>query len=97
VNLGVNWISAGWQPAGQYNTLPGSPLTGAGNVLTGTAAPFDTTTFVPVPGSQLIDKATPAPSPASQYPVSFEYDRASGGVARPVHGAAPDLGAIEAP
>jgi len=92
--VGPNWISTGYVPA-----LDGSKATvtvGAG-VITGSDPMLDPTTFRPLAGSPVIDKAVALAAPAAaSYSCSYEYSATSIGVRRDTHGAAPDLGAFEA-
>jgi hypothetical protein len=95
LNLGKNWISSGWIQQLAQNPLPGSVLTGTQNLVEGSAAPIDVTTFAPLPNSPIRDVAVASPAAASGYPVTYQYDPATGGVPRTVHGSRGDLGAIE--
>jgi hypothetical protein len=95
INLGVNWFTAGWVTNTASNTLPGSVLTGTANLLSGSTAPIDLTTFAPLAGSPLIDRAQAPIAAVASYPVDHEWNATTGDAVRPVNGAGPDLGAIE--
>jgi hypothetical protein len=92
IHLGVNWMDMGWVNNDPDHPVPG-PVTGAENVITGSAAPIDLTTLAPLPGSAIIDKGQAAPD---GYPVDHEYASDLHGSPRPVNGAAIDLGGLEA-
>jgi hypothetical protein len=95
INLGVNWFNDGWVLNDPDHPVPGT-VTGSANAITGAAAPFDLTTFVPPPGSSVIDRGQAPPSAAAAYPVEFEYTSDLKARARVTRGAALDLGAFEA-
>lgn len=93
VNLGTNWASQGWQDSDQWHPVPGQ-LNGTGNLLTGSAAPVDTSMFAPLAGSSVIDKASALPPALAGHPVQYQL---IGGkwAKRDVTGAAFELGAVE--
>jgi hypothetical protein len=91
VNLGRNWVSAGWKDADQYHPIPGM-LNGASNLLTGSSAPVNLMTFAPVAGSAIIGAAQPGPSTADMYKAQFELD---GMVTPQQRKTTADLGAVE--
>ncbi len=91
IALGRNWITAGY-------TLNGVASNGTALVLTGASPGFADQAghnFRPAAASPLIDAALALP--AGALPVVFEYIADADGVARPVLGAAADLGAFEGP
>lgn len=94
VNLGRNWASSGWRDTDPDHPVPGR-LNGGANVLSGSGSPVDLNTFVPLPGSAIVDAAVAGPDAAKAYPVDQELDPALVAKPRPTNGAAPDLGAIE--
>lgn len=97
LRLGVNWASAGLADSDPWHPVAGS-LTGWANLLTGTTTPFVGDSFVPLAGSQLIDRAQMNPAAVANYPLIWQLN----GVSlvpelRAMNGAAADLGAVEAP
>lgn len=99
VNLGRNWISANWDDSDPYHPVPGQ-LLGRTNMLSGAAAPVDTTTLVPTAGGAATDTAQTPPGPAiaavlASHPVLYQLNAQFQPVARSVSGAAADLGAVE--
>jgi hypothetical protein len=95
INLGTNWITAGWLATSPNNLLPGSIRTGTSNLVTGTSVPVDLTTFAPLASSPLLNASQAPISAVASYPVDHEYAAATGGAVRPLNGTSPDLGAIE--
>jgi len=94
LNFGRNWINARWGDTDPYHTVPGQ-IIGTANFITGTAAPVNTDTLVPLAGSAIIDQAQ-APLPAaSAHPVTYQLDPAHRRMIRTVQGASADLGAVE--
>jgi hypothetical protein len=94
INLGRNWISSGWTDTDMYHTMAVA-LTGSANMLSGSSAPIDTTTFVPLAGSAVVDVGVAGPSAASAYAVNNQISASYVAAPRAVKGAAIDLGAIE--
>jgi hypothetical protein len=94
VNLGRNWISAGWADSDPYHTIPGQ-LNGSANMITGTTAPISLTTWVPVAGSAIVDAGQAAPAAASAYALNYQLGTDFLPTTRTVTGAASDLGAVE--
>ncbi|MBP8175624.1 MAG: hypothetical protein U1F21_17160 [Sphaerotilus natans] len=94
LNLGVNWIRSDWTDTTAWKTLKGQ-VNGTANLLTGSSAPFDTSSFVPNASSAIIDAGKAGPSAASAYGVNYQLDSSYAPVARTVKGAAIDLGATE--
>jgi hypothetical protein len=92
LNLGVNWIKAGWTDTTEWKTLKGQ-VNGAGNLITGTSAPFDLVTFKPLAGSPILNTSQAMLSAVSSFPVDKQYT-ATGVVPRVLNGAL-DLGAVE--
>jgi hypothetical protein len=92
--LGRNWISTGWQDSDQWHPVPGA-LIGTGNLIAGTTAPFDPTTFVPLAGSAVLDVGVPIPTALSRHVPVFQLDSALRPVARVRRGTGDDLGAVE--
>jgi hypothetical protein len=91
LNLGVNWISAGFANARPDFT---GTVTGGDAVITGTN-PMLNASFYPLLGSPLIDKAVALPSAVSAYAVTSEYVGSAKSAVRTITGDAPDLGAFE--
>ena len=94
LNLGVNWIRSDWTDTTQWKTLQGQ-LNGTANLITGSSAPFDTSSFVPLASSAIIDAGQANPSAASAYTVGYQLDTSYAPVARTVNGTRIDLGAVE--
>ena len=94
INLGRNWISAGWKNNDQYHPVPG-PVTGGGNMIGGATPPIDLATLAPLAGSAIVDAALAGPAAAATIGVDWQLDAAFLPQARVVHGAAGDLGAVE--
>lgn len=94
VNLGVNWISNGWLDSDIYHPVSGQ-LNGTANLITGTTAPFDRSTGVPLAGSALVDAGVTGPGAAAAYTVDYQLDSSFKPVARTVNGSRTDLGAVE--
>ena len=95
LNLGVNWISQGWQDSDVWHHVGGS-VSGTDRLITGTDLPFDATTMRPVSGSALIDRAQATPPALSAaHPLTRQLNAQRRPVARTVNGAGSDLGAVE--
>ena len=103
VNLGRNWVWSNWYDNGPWGKPIGGTLTGTANLVTGSAYPVDTTSFVPIAGRTALDRAA-APSAAVaaivvNHPNDRELVRNADGshtaATRPVVGPAADLGARE--
>lgn len=99
VNLGRNWISAGWADSDPYHTVPGQ-LLGQTNMLSGAAVPVDANTLVPLAGSAVLDVGQTAFSSAvaaalAAHPVAYQLDTQFTPRIRTVSGAGADLGAVE--
>jgi hypothetical protein len=92
LNLGVNWIKAGWTDTTEWKTLKGQ-VNGADNLITGTSAPFDLVMFNPLPGSPILNASQAMLPAVSSFPVDKQYT-ATGVVSRVLNGAL-DLGAVE--
>jgi hypothetical protein len=84
LNLGVNWILAGWVDTDPYHPL-GGQLNGAANVITGTADPFDSAYK---PSGSAIGVATTG---LADYPVDAQFDVATMTIV--ARASAADLGA----
>ncbi|HET7774664.1 MAG TPA: right-handed parallel beta-helix repeat-containing protein [Burkholderiaceae bacterium] len=94
INLGRNWITAGWKNNDQYHPVPG-PVNGGANMLSGAQAPLDLLSLLPASGGALVDAAVAAPARAAGIVVDQQLDAAFRPKARAVIGAAADLGALE--
>ncbi len=94
VNLGRNWISAGWSDSGPWHTVQGE-LNGTANLIVGNSAPIDLATLTPLAGSAIVDMGQTGPTAVSAYVVSHQLNASSTPVARAVNGAAIDIGAVE--
>lgn len=94
INLGKNWITAGWKPNDQYHPIPG-PVTGAANMISAGGNPVDLSTLIPLAGSAAVDAGQAPPAGAAGIAVTFQLDAAFKPKARAVNGAAIDLGAVE--
>jgi len=92
LNLGVNWITAGY--ANSRPDFTGT-VTGGGGVIVGTDPILDVN-LRPLAGSPLIDKASAlAPAAAISNPILNEYDDQAKGKVRNITGSALDIGAFE--
>ena len=94
VNLGRNWISAGWADSDPDHPIPGQ-LNGSANMISGTTAPISLTTLVPVAGSAIVDASQAPPAAASAYALTYQLGADFLPTARTVNGTASDLGAVE--
>lgn len=94
MELGRNWIVARWSDGGPWHKVAGK-VTGTERLIKGSRAPMDVETFVPRPGSEVIDAGLPGPSAASAHPVLWQLDAKGQPVRRLQRGAGPDLGAVE--
>ncbi|MEN9484230.1 MAG: hypothetical protein RJB37_2110 [Pseudomonadota bacterium] len=94
VNLGTNWLSAGWQDIDQWHTLTGQLLLTTAP-LVGQRSPLVAGGWVPQAGSALVDAAVPAPAGVAAVPILWQLDAAGRTQARVTKGTAPDLGAVE--
>ncbi|MCW7537509.1 hypothetical protein OOT46_06545 [Aquabacterium sp. A7-Y] len=94
VNLGRNWIDAKWSDAGPWHTV-GGVLTLLEPQLTGTTAPVDIKTMVPLAGSSVVDAGRAAPAAVSAFPVNRQLDSRFLPTVRTTNGTAADLGAVE--
>jgi hypothetical protein len=94
LNFGKNWINSRWVDNDPYHTIPGQIL-GTSNFITGTTAPVDVNTLVPLAGSAVLDQGQAGPSAAAAHPVAYQLSSSLVGTLRPTVGAASDLGAIE--
>jgi hypothetical protein len=95
IRLGVNWMNQGWMPNDPPHPVPG-PVLGGEKMLGGDTPPIDLRTFLPLPGSSIIDRGEPGPTQARQHPVRFEFGPDFRPRPRVLAGKAPDLGALEA-
>lgn len=94
VNLGVNWISAGWMDSDPYHPVPGT-LAGTQNIVSGPTPPVDAATLVPLAGGGAIDAGQPLVAGATAHPVRRQLDQAARPYPRVIKGTAIDLGAAE--
>jgi hypothetical protein len=94
LNLGVNWISDGWQDSGPWHRVGGT-LSGQYQVLGGPAQPFDAVSMQPLAGSALVDRAAVVPAAVAGHPLQWQLDASRRPVPRPVRGVGRDLGAVE--
>lgn len=94
VNLGVNWVSAGWMDSDPWHPVNGA-LNGTAQLLSGPTLPVDPATLVPLAGSAVVDVAAALPAAAEQHPVLFQLDAAFKAVPRAPRGGRGDLGAVE--
>ena len=94
LNLGVNWISAGWQDIDIWHRVGGT-VHGTHQFITGGNLPVDATTLQPLTGSPLIDRAAAALPALSAHPLLWQLDANRRPMARPVNGVGRDLGAVE--
>jgi hypothetical protein len=93
LNLGVNWIKAGWTDTTQWKTLKGV-VTGTGNLITGTSSPFDLTTFVPLASSPILNVGQAALAGSTNYPLTYQLNPSLVPAVRTSNGGV-DLGAVE--
>jgi hypothetical protein len=97
VNLGVNWINAGWSDYDIYHPLTGQ-LLGSANLLTGTTVPINTSTFAPLTGSSVLGAGGSGPSMGTPHVARLQIAPASGFLAAPTtRSSVLDLGGIEVP
>lgn len=92
LNLSVNWTKTGWKASS--TPLKGT-VTGTANLLAGSTAPIDLTSYVPLAGAAVVDVGVAGPAAASAYKPVYQLDANKAPVARTVKGAAIDLGAVE--
>ena len=91
IDLGVNWINAGWLPNDPDHPVAG-PVTGGSKMLTGATPPIDLTTLRPLSSSAVIGVAEPLVDGAKGNPVSFEFSADLRGAVRAKQR---DLGGLE--
>ena len=94
VNLGRNWISAGWADSDPWHPVMGQ-LNGTGNLIVEGVLPIDLATLMPLAGSSIVDKGQAAHSAVSAYGVSYQLSAGHTPITRLVNGADIDLGALE--
>lgn len=95
VNLGKNWGVSTLADSDPYHPVPGT-LSGMTNLIKGTSAPFDTSTYIPLSGSAIVDVGQANLTAVSAYPVQYQIDLATfAPKARSVKGSGVDLGGIE--
>jgi hypothetical protein len=99
VNLGKNWVSAGWADSDPWHKVTGQ-LLGRAQVLSGSSAPVDPSSLRPLPGGAAIDAGQTVFSPSvtailAAFPVKYQLDGQFRPTARSVTGAGVDLGALE--
>ena len=94
LNLGVNWISTGWQDSDLWHRVGGS-VNGTHQLVTGSILPLDATTLQPLFGSALVDRAAVMPPAVAAHPLLWQLGTNRRPVARSVNGAGRDLGAVE--
>ena len=100
-HLGVNWVSPDWHAWYNDAAPAGGLVDGTQNFVTNAAnnpgfANLATYDLHPAAGSQLLDAGQPlAPAAAASNPVTRQYVAPQSSEARPVNGAASDLGAFE--
>lgn len=98
LNLGTNWITAGWSDSDPFHTITGQVI-GAGNLMsTGSNSPIDISTFVPIAGSTVLNAAGSGPSMPTAYTANRQVTPATGFLGAPTtRNTRQDLGAIEVP
>jgi hypothetical protein len=91
--FGVNWVRADYADSDIYHPIPGT-ISGMSNFITGSLSPIELSTYRPVAGSTVIDKAQANLSGVSGISVNYQF---VGGQpqSRTMIGAGVDLGAIE--
>jgi hypothetical protein len=94
INLGKNWITAGWAVNDVDHPVPG-PVTGTANMISTGPIPIDVVTFAPVAGAAAIDAGQAPPAGVPNVPVDYQLSGTWTPVPRPVNGSAIDFGAIE--
>ena len=94
VNLGRNWINSNWSDTGNRQAIPGQ-VNGAANLIIGNTPPIDLTTLAPLAGSAIVDASLAGPAAAAGFKLNYQLDGRYLPQARPVTGAAADLGAKE--
>ncbi len=93
LNLGKNWINSNWADSDPWHPVPGQ-LNGSSNMIKGTVAPFNLTTFVPVT-TDIRDAAQVNLSAVGAYPLNYQLNPQFVPESRSVIGSASDLGAVE--
>jgi hypothetical protein len=73
VNLGVNWINAGWGDGDPWHPVPGQ-LNGGAHLITGATLPIDILSLAPLANGQAMDNAQPLPAQVAEYPVDYQLD-----------------------
>ena len=94
LHLGTNWINGNWADSDPWHPVPGT-LSGAANLVTGTASPVDLQTLVPLAGGAAIDASQTDLAGVSAHPLQFQLAPRGIGVVRTTHGTKRDLGAVE--
>jgi hypothetical protein len=94
VNLGVNWIDKRWGDSDPDHPI-GGQLNGVSNIITGETNPIDLQTMIPLPNSQVVDRAQNTVQVASAHPVTYQLDTNFMPKVRSVIGSSMDIGAVE--
>ncbi|WP_343791419.1 hypothetical protein, partial [Dokdonella soli] len=94
LNLGVNWITAGWADSDPWHPVPGQ-LKGSQNMITGTTPPVDLTTLVPVANGPAAGSAQAQLPQVAAYPVNYQIDAVTNIPSPRTNGSSMDLGAVQ--
>ena len=94
VNLGINWVSSGWQDSDIWHPVPGQ-LNGTAALISGSSAPIDLATWIPLAGSAVIDAAAPWPLVLAGHEPVWQLDASGRAQPRSIVGSARDLGSVE--
>ncbi len=91
LNLGVNWINAGWGDGDRWHPVPGQ-LNGRQNMITGAVLPIELNTLRPLGDSIILGKARKESMNIAVPPVRYQLDT---NLQPQVRGSVADLGAVE--
>ena len=94
ISLGVNSINKGWVPHDPTHPVKGQVL-GSEHMMISNTPPIDLVSYVPLPGSNIIDAAIPGPAGVEGHPVLWQLGPTLRPERRVMSGAAMDLGAVE--
>ena len=96
INLGINYISTGWADTSTNINYPISGLMmGYSNMLIGNSIPIDTTTYIPLANSVVLDASMTGPQASTSYLVTNQISSTAAPSVRPRNGVGMDLGAVE--
>ena len=95
LTLGKNWGTSTVADSDPWHVVTGV-LSGLASLIKGTTAPFDSSTYIPLSGSAIVDAGQANLAAVAAYPVQYQMDVTTfKGKSRGTNGAGVDLGGIE--